>query len=199
MLNFGTDTEWPQGVLKHFRGLEAQAGLESRYYGPYDFLLNYVTEYSEDYEIAPQTSVVGRGHDAVDFVMWYVVRDSNKRIVLLLEVKDDSWIERPSTRLGADDQMRERIDGLIDNSSLNPRVYGISVLGTRAAVYVLDTRSSDVRPKRADRGDTSRALARDFLAQHWSLDILSQAGFDRVKDIMRDISVMSKSNVGEVA
>ena len=192
MLIFDNDREWPEGVLKHFQHLVTQRGVESRYYGPYNFMLSYVTGFSEDYEVAPQTSVVGLGDDRVDFVVWYVVRDAARRVLLIVEVKDDSQAATPSTRDRADVQMRARFRDLSSAETLNPRVYGISLLGTRMTVYTLDTVSGAMDPEAPQRGNRSHMLPRDYMADWWDKDILSQSGFDAMKRIMADVRAMSE-------
>jgi len=191
MLVFDNDQRWPEGVLKHFQGLPEQRGAESRYYGPYNFMLNYVTSFSEDYEVAPQTSVMGLGDDRVDFVVWYVIRDFAKRVVLIVEVKDDSHILTPASRDRADAQIRSRFGELGSVEALNPRVHALSLLGTRMALYTLDTATGSISPEAPPRGDRNHILPRSHMAAWWDIDVLSQAGFDTVRRVMTDIRSMS--------
>jgi len=190
--SFENDTAWPESVLLQFQCINPRSSLESRYYGPYNELLHYVAGGNPRYQVAPQTSVVQKGGGAVDFVMWYLVRDLDNRVLLLLEVKDDEHFENAADRLDADAQVRQRFEHLRKEELVNPRVHGISVLGTRMATYVLDTASGELTPTERRRPSiSSRVLPRDFIRDFWDKDILSQPGFDEMRRIMADIRLMS--------
>jgi hypothetical protein len=64
--------------------------------------------------------------------------------VLLVEVKDDSWIERAELRYRADDQMRSRYALMLEACPF-PRLRGLSLLGTSARVYCGGTSLQQVR------------------------------------------------------
>jgi len=187
---FDDHTEWPEGVLMHFQGLAAQRGVESRYYGPYNFMLYYITGFSENYEIAPRRSVAGLGEDRVYFAVWYVVRDAARRVLMVVEVKDERHLATPAARDRADVQMRTRFNELTPSELLNPRVYGISLLGTSMELYVLDTVRDELVPEQPSRHAQGGRLPRDYMASWWGTDILSQAGFDAMKRIMADVRGM---------
>ena len=63
------------------------------------------------------------------------------------------------------------------------------MLDTSLRVYCGDVHSENVQPEFEDRPSHRRILPRDFLAGSWSMDILSQEGFDKMKEIVNDILV----------
>ena len=73
---FSTDSNWPQGLITIFNISRARnAPFESRYYGPYDRLINYaMIEGGFTLFLAPQTAPDETSpRDAVDFAvfMWF--------------------------------------------------------------------------------------------------------------------------------
>ena len=173
----------------HFDRVDGAGSVESRYYGPYNTLLAYLSGDPAKYEVAPQASTVRVGRDMVDFVLWYVVKDSEDRVVMIVEVKDRSSASSADGRRSADEQMRHRFDVLMGEST-TPRVYGISALGTRICIYELDGTTGVVSPPLIGRPSMDRALPRDFLAGRWDTDVLSRESFDALKRVMFDIDAM---------
>jgi len=188
VMSFLTDNAWPAGLLTIFEQCRAEReAFENRYYGPYDKLLNYCFGSDFTFYVAPQSPPNDDSRDAIEFVVFLVVFNSKKKPVLLVEVKDDSWAHRAELRYRADKQMHDRYDLMLEVCP-TPRLWGLSVLGTSMRIYAGDTRSFDVTPPRSQRPrPQSRVLPANFLAGQWNLDILSQEGFDRVKEIVTDI------------
>ena len=135
-MSFSTDTAWPQGLRTIFDICRQQREpLENRYYGPYDKLLNYCFGDSFQYFVAPQSPPSDLTlRDTVDFVVFLVVFNANRRPVLFAEIKDDGWAHRAGFRFNADDQIRRRYDMMLPNCPL-PRLWGLSLLGTSLRVY----------------------------------------------------------------
>ncbi|KAF9237213.1 hypothetical protein BU15DRAFT_63280 [Melanogaster broomeanus] len=185
---FSTDAHWPQGLLNIFHVSRNQnVPFESRYYGPYDRLFNYaVIEGSFALFLAPQaapddTSTVPR--EAVGYGVFMVVLDQDQKPVLLAEVKDDKWANRPDTRQRADAQMRRWYDQMLQHCPI-PRLYGLSLLGTSLRVYCGDKATGKVAPGFVGRPDAGRILPPDFLGGEWGLDILSQDGLKKMQEIV---------------
>jgi hypothetical protein len=146
-MSIATDTDWPPGLLTVFKLCrKMQQPFESRYYGAYNKLLSYCFGPSDDFKfiIAPQSppSLLSP-REAIDFVFYMVVCDSSLRPLLFAEIKDDNWVQRPSTRFKADDQMRERFNEMITDCPL-PRLWGLSLIGTSLRVYHCDISGSGV-------------------------------------------------------
>jgi hypothetical protein len=188
---FSTDVNWPQGLLDIFNaGRNQNALLESRYYGPYDRLLNYAAiEGSFTFFLAPQTAPDETSPcDTVEFVVFMVVLNQEQRPVLIAEIKDDGWVDKPDMRQRADTQMRQRFDQMLLNCAI-PRLYGLSLLGTSLRVYCGHKVTGEVTPPFVGRPDVGRVLPRDFLEGQWDLDILSPNGLKKMQEIVAYIKV----------
>jgi hypothetical protein len=67
-----------------------------------------------------------------------------------------------------------------------PRLYGLSLLGTSLRVYVRETSTGEIKPTNGPTtGDLP--LPHDFLEGSWDIDMLSQKGFDAMKEIVGEI------------
>ncbi len=187
---FEKEDQWPAGLLKIFeiaRG--ATSTLENRYYGACDALLNHCFMTDDfTYIVSPRYSPANdRTTETVYFLVLLVVGDQGKP-VLFLEVKQDSWVQQASSRKKADSQMRDKFDAMLHDCPI-PRLWGISVLGTSMRVYSASTATLEVTPRRLERPDPDRVIPQDYLENAWSLDILSQVGFHRVKEIVTEIKL----------
>ena len=185
---FSTDTAWPQGLRKIFDICRQQREpLENRYYGPYDKLLNYCFGDSFQYFVAPQRPPSDLTlRDTVDFVVFLVVFDANRRPVLIAEIKDDAWAHKSDLRYSADDQIRRRYDAMLGDCPL-PRLWGLSLLGTSLRVYCGIVATETIEPDFVPRPSPSRILPRHFLEGAWDIDILSPEGFNKMKEIITDV------------
>lgn len=178
---------WPAGLLTIFDHARAKrTSFESRYYGPYDKLLNYCFGDDFTFYVAPQNPPRDDGRDAVDFIVFFVVFDSNDKPVMVVEVKDDGWAEKAELRYRADSQMRDKYALLLEECP-SPRLWGLSLLGTSARVYCANKESYELQPPAIPRPDPSRILLPTFLAGEWNMDILSQEGFAKMKEIVTGI------------
>ena len=104
----------------------------------------------------------------------------------MAEIKDDSWATRAEQRFKADEQMRQRYNSMLQACPL-PRLWGLSLLGTSLRVYCGDAATGDAEPAFEDCPSPNHVLPRDFLKGAWNIDILSQEGFDKIKEIVKDI------------
>jgi hypothetical protein len=189
---FDTDTAWPAPLHTIFEVSRATLGtLEHRYYGPYDKLLNYCFD-GFTYFVAPQAPPRDNTTETVDFVVFLVVMDQRRRPVFLMEVKDDSHITAPSKRAAADQQMRARYDDLLYQCPL-PKLYGLSVIGTKMRVYTGDAAVMTINPPRVPTSP-DRVLDRTYLEDAWNVDILSAEGFVKMKQIINFIKTTPLNN-----
>ena len=184
-----TDTAWPAGLLKIFEICRHELKpFEDRYHGPYNTLLTYcfgpdsfeffITPQSPPSEFPPR--------DTVDPVVFLIVVDIQCRPVLMVGIRDDPWAASADLRLKADEQMRHQYDFMIGDCPL-PRLWGLSLLGTSLRVYCGDVVTRGLEPAFEDRPNRSQALPPDFLGGAWNIDILSQEGFTKMKEIVGDI------------
>ena len=183
---FSTDLNWPQGLLDIFEISRSQnTSLDSRYYGPYDRLFNYaVIEGSFTFFLSRQTTPDETSPlDVVDFVVLMVVLNREQKPVLIAQIKDDRWANKPDKRQRADAQMRQRYDEMLAKSPI-PRLYGLSLLGTSLRVYCGDKDTGEVTPHYVGRPHMDRILPPGFLDGGWDVDILSQDGLRKIQEIV---------------
>ena len=181
-----TDMNWPQGLLNIFNvSCNQNTQLKSRYYGPYDRLFNYaVIEGSFNLyltlQFAPDETSL---HDSVDFVVFMVVLNQEQKPVLIVEIKDDKWVNKPDKRLRVDAQMCQQFNQMLPNCAI-PHLYGLSLLGTSLCVYHGNKATCIVTPHFINCPDMNRTLPPDFLEGHWDLDILSLDGLKKMQEIV---------------
>ncbi|KAF8513315.1 hypothetical protein BU17DRAFT_95468 [Hysterangium stoloniferum] len=166
---FSTDANWPQRLLNIFDVSRNQnTPLESRYYGRYDWLFNYaVIEGSFTFLLAPRTAPdENSARDAVNFIIFMVVLNHEQKPVLIAEIKDDRWANKPDKRQRVDtqDAPAERSDATqLPHSS-----------PAKSHLTLLDP-------------NVDRILPPDFLGAQWDLDILSRDGLKKIQESVRYI------------
>ena len=188
-MSFTSDTEWPRKLTRVFEILKhkpTNTAQESRYYSGYNKMLTHCFRDSLDYTVAPQVPPPIAPRESLDFMVWLLVFDEDLKPVLLVEVKDDSWLSRPSTREGADAQMRARYEDILVECPLT-KLYGISFIGTKMRVYSGDFAALELTPPPSPRPDANRILPKDHLEGEWELDIFSPEGFAKMQEIVRFI------------
>jgi hypothetical protein len=188
---FLTDNAWPSGLLTCFEhSRQRREVFENRYYGPYDKLLNYCFGSDFTFYVAPQNPPTDNTSDDnpcddLGFILVLIVFNNNNQPVLVVEVKDDYYARKPQYRYDADKLMRGRYDFIVDDCP-TPRLWGLSLLGTSMRVYCANKTTNRITPPYIPR-DSDRVLASSFLAGEWDVDILSESGFAKMKEIVTDI------------
>ena len=185
---FSTDNSWPAGLLKIFELCRKEGQpYENRYYGPYTRLLAYCFGDSFTFFVGPQSApsdLVPR--ETVDFIVYVIVYDAAHRPVLMAEIKDDSWASNARNRLEADKQIRHRYKFMLHTCPL-PCLWGLSLLGTSTHIYHGDVATGAITPPPQAHPHGDRVPPPELLEGEWNLDILSQEGFNRMKEVVRDI------------
>ncbi|KAF5332291.1 hypothetical protein D9611_008189 [Ephemerocybe angulata] len=184
---FTTDAAWPAGLLKIFEtcrhDLQSLQPLEDRYYGPYIKLLTYCFgPDSFNFFIAPQSP----RNDTIEFPMPTTVFDAQHRPLLIAEIRDDTWATEAYLRFKADTQMRQQYNSMLYDCPL-PHLWGLSLLGTSLRVYRTDVATRIIKPVFEGHSNPNYVLPFDFLEGAWNIDILSQEGFEKMKEIIGDI------------
>ena len=143
-----------------------------------DRLLNFaVIEGSFNFFLAPQTALdETAARDAVDFDVFMVVLNPEQKPVFIVEIKADTWANKPDKRQRANTQTHQRFDQMLPNCAI-PRLYGLSLLGTSLRIYCGDKVTGG-------RPDVDRVLPPDFLEGQWDLDILSLDGLKKTQEIV---------------
>jgi hypothetical protein len=158
---------------------------EDRWNGPYDKLLNYCFGESRDFYVAVK-NVSSDVRYSKDIILFMVVFNSKRKPVFIVEVNDDGWVENVELRCRADEQMRRRYLFMLDQCPL-PRLWGLCLLGASARFYCGDRISRDLQPSPVRRPDPLGVLPRDFLAGEWAIDITTNEGFAKMKEVIADI------------
>ena len=160
--------DWTQELVDIFETCRRKYGThEARYYGPYDILLNHILAQNSDaftFFVTPQCipSAVGNLNQAVDFVVCLRDLDGHDanlelKPVLIVEIKDDSWVNSGRLRLRADEQIRLRFNQMLQNCPL-PVLYGISFLGTSMHIYSGNVATGDIKLELIDDPDEDRIV-----------------------------------------
>ncbi|KAF8218671.1 hypothetical protein L208DRAFT_1419637 [Tricholoma matsutake] len=174
-------------ILDQFARIPLNTTIENKYYGVYNKILDRTFNATSDtFTIQPQYPLPQAqtyGVPSVDFVVTYVVAMDEKPI-FFLEIKPPGHVNDISSRIAADDQMRDRFRSLYDLTPL-PRLHGISAMGQRLAFYCLDKASGNVEPEYVER---SRSRITDVVpAERWDLDITTAAGYERFMDVINNV------------
>ncbi|KAF8915004.1 hypothetical protein CPB85DRAFT_1218200 [Mucidula mucida] len=185
---FPADTTWPDGVHSIFctQHVDKYATANRRYSGPYTKLLTYCFgANSFEFTIAPETpflDVFGSDNCYQDpkFYVFIIVYDHLHHPVMIVNIQDYGWVDRASLRVDADKQIRLWLEIMISDCPL-PRLLGLSFLAT--SLRECDAESWDRKPEFID-DRTHRGLPGEFLEGAWDIDILSQEGFDKMKEIV---------------
>ena len=190
-----TDATWHSGLQTTFKISRQEQPQpdppEARYYGAYNKLFSLyfdtISPYPPHFMVAPNSpplrlSLRNTDHPKVCFV----VSDIRCRPVLVAEIKDDNWVDRADLRAEADDRIRQWVNAVLPDCRL-PRVYGLSLLGTSLRVYVGNVATAEVEPAFATCPSPGRTPPNDFLEGAWNVDILSDEGVTKMKEIVGDI------------
>ena len=104
---------WPAIITEAFELARTDGQTdESRFYGPFNMLLNYLFPFEDRYMIVPQWKCPEQSK-LVDFTTIFIV-SHNKHSVFFIEIKPSDHIRNYSPRALADKQMRERFEDLGD-------------------------------------------------------------------------------------
>jgi len=182
-----TDTAWPDGLLTIFQTCRGNRKVydNTEYYGPYTKLLNYCFGEGFEFFVAPQNPQYDRWRDdTAGYVVLLVVFDAKHRPVLTAEVQGDNWVGHGGGRFTADENMRQRIDEM-NSECPAPRLWGLSLLGTSLRVYCCDVATGAITPTFEE--PLRPYDVQNFLERGWNMNILSQEGFEKMKEIVTDI------------
>jgi|SRR5712672_2421024 len=105
-----------------------------------------------------------------------------------------SCLNRADLHRRADDQLRQLFDATFAECPL-PRLWGLSLLGTSLRVYA---GHRDVRRYgrcRATFQSHGRIHPRDFLEGGWKINILSQEGFIKMKEIVANAAALGNARM----
>ena len=122
----------------------------------------------------------------LDFVVYFRV-DLHRIPVFFVEVKTALTITILSARADADDQMRQRLRQLYDQSLSELR--GISALGTKLCFYSLDKSLESLTPLAIPRNE---AYINDTApVARWDSDMLTDNGYDRFMGVCNEVKALA--------
>jgi hypothetical protein len=183
-----SDTAWPAYLLEIFEEYYSEPWPQERYSTPYNMLLAYCVAGPDPVRFMFGPPVQPRAFKALDsddFILSLTVRDI--RIppppVLIVDIRDESRAHSARSRLEVDHHMRQLVESVHAKCPL-PRLYGLSFLGTSLRVYVHDAITGETKPT---KGPITGCDPHDSLEGGWDIDILSQKGFDVMKEIVGEI------------
>ena len=104
----------------------------------------------------------------------------------MAEIKDNGWATEAEGQFKADEKMCQWYNYMLPNCCL-PRLWGLSLLGTSLHVYCGGVATDEVEPALKTHPSPTRTLPPKFLEGAWNIDILSQEGFTKMKEIVGDI------------
>lgn len=185
---FSTDESWPRGLIDIFKVCSDKSRpLENHLYGAYNRLLHYCFGDSFSFFVTPQHPIDDDGSKhTIDFIVFLIVFNGEGRPVLIAAIKEEIWLNYASRRLEADQQLRRRYEALLSDCTL-PRLWGLSFLGTSVRFYHGDSANKMISPPYIGR-PVEYMLPSSFLEGEWDVDILSQRGFNRMKQIVAEIT-----------
>lgn len=187
----GSTSPLPELIREAFRLAQPDGRLDgSRFYGPYNMLLNYLFPMEGSYMVSPQSNFPGQSK-STNSTMTFIVTH-NGHPVLFVEVRPSSHVDRVSSRESADKQMRKRFKDLVADTQV-PKLYGMSVLGTRVCFYSYRKEGvagygGGIFP-RTLQGD--KDMATDTApAGRWQTDVLDPDGIKTLGNIVGHIHDM---------
>jgi len=177
---------WP-GIITEAFHLALRDGRidESRLYGPYNLLLNHLFPMEEGYMIVPQYK---RREDSksINFEAIFTVMH-HEHPVFFVEVKPSGHIDNMSPRRSADKQMRNRFVDFADRVEV-PILYGMSALGSNVCYYTYDERTRRILPEVVK--DVPNLVIDTAPADHWSLDIMTPDGEEKLRQVVNHVKAM---------
>ncbi|KIY63237.1 hypothetical protein CYLTODRAFT_426283 [Cylindrobasidium torrendii FP15055 ss-10] len=178
-MSFDGTTSWPTGFAEMFNTIHNSSSDDRRYYAAYNKLLNWMFP-SWDFLVSPH-------HESPDLL---VVINHGKPM-LFISVKSERWVSNAGTRMRADALVRQHYFDMLGECP-SPVLWGVSALGTNIRLYQGRTNENIIAP-RYDSSMTQNHLPRDYLETAWELDLLSQEGFNAMKNIAAKIKVQLAS------
>jgi hypothetical protein len=176
---------WPEYVTLQFELINRFTTEECNYYGPLNALLNNLFPASDRYSITPQYKHIA---GSIDYTITYII--TRRQIpVLFIEVKTYVAYDKDSARRDADVQMRERFFDFTCAGNLPiPKLYGLSILGTRFCVYEYALEDRRLTPQWI--APHPELFTDTAPMERWHYDILEAQGEARLREVVEDIKAM---------
>lgn len=176
---------WSSGVTLQFSLVDIFATEESDFYGPYNTLLFELFPASENYQVSPRFK---RITGSMDFIVLYIV-SLRKVPVFFVEIKTYIALDKLSSRIEADDQMRNLFVDFSSGSIPTPKLIGLSAMGTHFSVYEYTPATKELIPVRIM--PDPRFIIDTAPKAQWGHNILDPAGEAKLREIVAEVKAMS--------
>ncbi|KAI0740247.1 hypothetical protein C8Q76DRAFT_592638, partial [Earliella scabrosa] len=112
------------------------------------------------------------------------------QVVLFVQIHDDHDVDIASYRAAADVKVRARYKVHACNTQL-PNLYAISAFGNMVRFYTGNKGTGNISPPCVPL-PLGQATPADYLEDAWTVDILSLAGLQKMRQMVQDIVAMCK-------
>lgn len=180
---------WNKNILAHFQtAIPGGDQDESKYYGPYNSVLQTIFPVDDGFMISPQYRyIVEPGRAGItNFPIFFIV-EKREHPVFFLEVTAASHMDVNSARSAADEQMRQRVKDL-HTKIIIPKLYGVSAIGTKIALYEYTKDTNRLEPSRIADDDTF--VVDTAPTARWGSDVLTDAGEQLFRHVSENVKRM---------
>ncbi|GLB41156.1 hypothetical protein LshimejAT787_0903710 [Lyophyllum shimeji] len=179
-------------IRERFDRIDGATADGSRYSSPYASLLADLFPSREGYRVTPE-----RAFESTDQPVVFVVTRAGHP-VLFVDIKPPLNTRDVGSRAAADRAMRERFARLVGRLEI-PRLYGLSAMGPRFAVYVYTAATGVLDPELEAMAKRSRLDIGDEVApaRRWEYDLREGRGEGKVGEIVGEVKEMCGRVAGE--
>ena len=171
---------WKNYIVKQFGRIDRSTTNKNNLYGAYSTLLLALFPPEEYYDVAPQFR---QNTGTMDYTISFVVLKGNTPI-FFVEIKTFVALELGSARDAADNQMRTIFHDFSSYHLPQPKLIGISAMGTHFAVYEYTTNDHRVDPS---------IIADTAPKERWSDDIMEDSGEAKLKALVNEVKEMASA------
>jgi hypothetical protein len=123
----------------------------------------------------------------MDFTVLYIVNKQEVPVFFVV-IKTYLALDKVSSRMEADDQMRKRFIEFTSSNIPTPKLVGLSALGTNFCVYELMTVDNQLLPVRII--PDPQFLINTAPKVWWDYDILDPAGEVKLREVVEEVKAM---------
>jgi hypothetical protein len=178
---------WKNYIVKQFGRIDRSTTKENDLYGAYSTLLLDLFPPEEYYDVAPQFR---RNTRTKDYTISFVVLKGNTPI-FFVEIKTFVALKLGSARDAADNQMRTIFLDFSSNHLPQPKLIGISAMGTHFAVYEYTPNDHRIDPPRLIINPS--IIADTARKERWSDDIMEDSGEAKLKALVNEVKEMASA------
>lgn len=181
---------WDPEIREQFDRVDCATPDLGRYNDGYTVLLNHLFPFDEGYRVYLEREGAASPAGTTDQAIVFLVK-VEEHPVFFFDISSQLNIRDVGSRAIADREMRGRFARLVGDLKI-PRLYGLSAVGPRFAVYeytvatgVLDPELEAIaKHSRLDIGDDVAPAAR------WEYDLFEPRGEGKMREIVREVKEM---------